>query len=300
LQTDPNGNRVNLAMVTEAQADDLWLTTPTFGGSRASFGVRLGNTVFNNVHGLSGSGNDIPGQLAAIDAGEGGAGWDYAVLGDFNRAPGSLTGRLPANANVYRPGGPTQVSGGELDYMVASRYVPLYTGHAIPGISADHLPVEFGIIRLRAAAGYAIGSYSAYGDQERVVDISGNSSANGTHAIVYDNHNGGNQHFDFVPTADGNYTIRNQSTTSAWTSTTGRAQVPATTSTSGTARANAPRNGKSTTGAPTRARRRSSTCRPGCAWTCSTTAPATEPGPTSGRAPAMTTRSGRWSTSVPR
>jgi hypothetical protein len=212
LQTDPNGNRVNLAMVTEAQADELWLTTPTFGGSRASFGVRLGNTVFNNVHGLSGSGNDIPGQLTAIDAGQEGAGWDYAVLGDFNRAPGSLTGNLPANANVYRPGAPTQVSGGELDYMVASRYVPLFTGHAIPGISADHLPVEFGIIRLQAAAGYAVGSYSAYGDQERVVDISGNSSTNGTHAIVYDNHNDGNQHFDFVPTADGNNTIRNQST----------------------------------------------------------------------------------------
>jgi hypothetical protein len=212
LETDPNGHRVNLAMVTEVEPDALWVTTPSFAGSRASFGVQLGNTVFNNVHGLSGSGNDIPGQLAAIDAGQGGAGWDYAVLGDFNRLPGSLNGRLPANANVYRPGVATQVSGGELDYMVASRYVPLFTGHALPGISADHLPVEFGIIQLRAAAGYSIGSYSAYGGQERVVDIYQNNSANGTHVIVYDNHDGDNQDFNIVPTADGNYTIRNQST----------------------------------------------------------------------------------------
>jgi cytolethal distending toxin subunit B len=212
LQTDPNGNRVNLAMVTEAEPDALWVTTPSFTGSRASFGVQLGNTIFNDVHGLSGSGNDIPGQLAAIHAGQGGAGWDYAVLGDFNRAPGSLNGRLPANANIYRPGVATQLSGGELDYMVASRYVPLFTGHAVPGISADHLPVEFGTIPLRAAAGYAIGSYSAYGGQERIVDIYQGSADNGTHAIVYDNHNSGNQHFSFVPTANGNYTIRNQST----------------------------------------------------------------------------------------
>jgi hypothetical protein len=212
LQTDPNGNRVNLAMVTEAEPSSLWLTTPSFAGTRASFGVQLGNTVFNNVHGASGSGNDIPGQLAAIDAGQGGAGWDYAVLGDFNRAPGSLDGRLPANANVYRPGVATHIGGGEYDYMVASRYVPLFTGHAVAGISADHLPVEFGIIQIRAAAGYAMGSYSAYGGQERVVDIYHNDSANGTHAIVYDPNGGGNQHFNFVPTADGNYTIRNQST----------------------------------------------------------------------------------------
>ena len=212
LQTDPNGNRVNLAMVTEAQPDALWLTTPPFNGSRASFGVQLGNTVFNDVHGLSGNGNDIPGQLAAIANGQGGAGLSWAVLGDFNRAPGTLNGNLPANAYVYRPGGATQLSGGELDYMVANRNVALFTGHAMTGIASDHLPVEFGVIPLRAAAGYAIGSYSAYGDQERILDISQNSSANGTHVIVYDDHNGGNQHFSFVPTGDGNYTIRNQST----------------------------------------------------------------------------------------
>jgi hypothetical protein len=213
LQTDPGGNRVNLAMVTEAQADSLWVTTPTFAGSRASFGVQLGNTVFNTVHGLSGNGNDIPGLLAAVEAGQGGAGRDYAVLGDFNRAPNTLAGRLPANANLYRPGRATQVTAGnELDYMVASRYVPLYTGRPIAGISSDHLPVEFGVLQLRAAAGYSIGSYSAYGDQERIVDIYQNRSANGTHIIVFDPNGGGNQRFSFMPTGEGNYTIQNQST----------------------------------------------------------------------------------------
>lgn len=212
MQTDPNGNRVNLAMVTEAEPDALWVTTPPFNGARPSFGVQLGNTAFHDVHGASGNGNDMPGIIRAVAAGAQAAGIDYAVLGDFNRHPDTLNGRLPAGAHVYRPGATTQVSGGELDYMVADRDVPLFTGHVMPGISADHLPVEFGVINLRAAAGYAMGSYSAYGDQERIVDIFNDETANGTHVIVYDNHNGGNQHFDFVPTADGHYNLRNQET----------------------------------------------------------------------------------------
>src|SRR5262249_40498482 len=66
MNTDPGANRNNLAMVTEeeVQPGNLWVTTATFDGTRASFGVRLGNTVFNNLHGASGSGNDIPGMIA--------------------------------------------------------------------------------------------------------------------------------------------------------------------------------------------------------------------------------------------
>jgi hypothetical protein len=215
MQTDPNGNRVNLAMVSRDLPDRVWITPPAIPGvSRPSFGLQFGNIIFNDIHALSGSGgSDAPGLLAEIDTRQSQAfGYDWAALGDFNRSPNSLNGRTPADSHVYRPGVATQISGGELDYMVSSRYVPLYEGHAMPGISADHLPVEFRIPLLQAAAGYSIGSYSAYGDGERIADIEGGSSSNGTHLIVYDNHDGGNQHFNFLPTTDGHYTIRNQAT----------------------------------------------------------------------------------------
>jgi hypothetical protein len=214
METDPNGHRVNLAMVSAALPDRVWITPPAIPGvSRASFGLQFGNTVFNNIHALSGGGGDARDLLLDIDFRQGFFGYDWAVLGDFNTTPNTLIGRgLPPNSHLYRPGVATQISGGELDYMVASRAVPLYEGHAMPGISSDHWPVEFAVAPLRAAAGYSIGSYSAYSDQERVADIQGNSSSNGTHLIVYDNLGGGNQHFNFELTPDGLFNIRNQST----------------------------------------------------------------------------------------
>jgi cytolethal distending toxin subunit B len=214
METDPNGHRVNLAMVSAALPDRVWITPPAITGvSRASFGLQFGNTVFNDIHALSGGGGDAGGLLADIAFRQGFFGYDWAVLGDFNTTPNTLIGRgLPAGSHLYRPGVATQISGGELDYMVSSADVLLYEGHAMPGISSDHWPVEFAVAPLRAAAGYSIGSYSAYTDQERVADIQGNSSSNGTHLIVYDNLGGGNQHFNFEPTPDGLFNIRNQST----------------------------------------------------------------------------------------
>jgi cytolethal distending toxin subunit B len=216
METDPNGHRVNLAMVTTAAADELWFTGSTFTTSRPSFGVQLGNTVFYTIHGLSGGGNDVPGMLNSIGTAVQNAGLDYAIMGDFNRDPSTMTNRLPPNGHIYRSGRATQQSGGELDYMVASRDMGalglLYQGHRIGGISADHYPVDFGVVPLRAAAGFSIGSYSNHGDQERIVDIYRGDSGNGTHVITYDPNGGGNQAFTFAPTPDGHYTIRNIST----------------------------------------------------------------------------------------
>jgi hypothetical protein len=212
METDPSGHRVNLAMVTLQEADDVWVTRPTFANTRPSFGIQLGNTVFNDVHAAANGGGDAPGMIENIAAGQGAAGLDYAVLGDFNRNPGTLEGQLPGGANLYRPGVPTHLNGGEYEYMVANRQVPLYTGHATRLRSADHLAVEFGVFPLQGAAGYAIGSYSAYGDGERVLDIDRESRDNGAHVNVYDNHDGANQHFNFVPVGGGVYTIRNQMT----------------------------------------------------------------------------------------
>ena len=84
----------------------------------------------------------------------------------------------------------TQQSGGELDYMVASRDMGalglLYQGHIPGGFSADHYLVEFGVVPIRGAAGFSIGSYSNRSDQERILDVYNNNSANGTHIITYD------------------------------------------------------------------------------------------------------------------
>ncbi len=47
---------------------------------------------------------------------------NWAVLADFNRAPDDLAKdkKLPSAAHIYRPNDPTQLSGGELDYMVSN------------------------------------------------------------------------------------------------------------------------------------------------------------------------------------
>jgi hypothetical protein len=145
------------------------------------------------------------------------AGYDYAVMGDFNRDPSTLDNQLPANTFRYRSGRATQRSSGELDYMVSSRNMGalglIYQGRRIGGISSDHFPVDFGVVPLRAAAGnFSIGSYSNHGNDERVLDVAGNKSANGTHIITYDPNGGRNQQFTFSPTANDRYTIRNVST----------------------------------------------------------------------------------------
>ena len=143
MQTDPNGNRVNLAMVTQNPADQIWFLGPAFNGSRASFGVQLGNTVFYTMHGLSGGGNDVPNMVNRIVDGSQANGLAYAILGDFNRDPSTLIGGpLRASAHIYRSGRATQQSSGELDYMIASRDMGalglLYQGHLLGGFSSDH------------------------------------------------------------------------------------------------------------------------------------------------------------------
>jgi hypothetical protein len=77
LQTDRQngawtGGRVNLAIVTPRAADDVVIIPSPFvqanGGARPSLGVRLGDNWYFDLHGLSGSGNDIPGLLNNIQA----------------------------------------------------------------------------------------------------------------------------------------------------------------------------------------------------------------------------------------
>ncbi|KIZ16767.1 RICIN domain-containing protein [Streptomyces natalensis] len=216
LETDPRGHRVNLAMVTENRANQIWTVPAQLRSSRAAFGLRYGRTVFFTVHARSrGHGPDVPALVRHIDNPVRAAGYDFAILGDFNREPSSLNGRMPANAHIFRSGRVTQQAGGELDYMIASRNMGRlglrYQGRLFGGLSADHYPVEFGVIPIRAAAGFQIGSYSNHGGVgERVLDVRKGNSANGTHIITYDSHNGLNQAFRFVQSQHGGgaYVIR--------------------------------------------------------------------------------------------
>jgi Endonuclease/Exonuclease/phosphatase family len=95
-QTDPNGNRVNIAIVTRRPADEVFSFTPS-GAQRSVIGVRFGNCVYFTVHARSGPRdgsvkNDGPsivsGIEAAIDTAFPNAVW--AALGDWNRQPGNL------------------------------------------------------------------------------------------------------------------------------------------------------------------------------------------------------------------
>jgi Endonuclease/Exonuclease/phosphatase family len=97
-QTDPNSNRVNIAIVTRVPADGVLSFTPP-GAARSVIGVKIGNCIYFTVHARSGprdtsNRNDGPsivsGIETAIDAASPGAMW--AALGDWNRQPSNLVG----------------------------------------------------------------------------------------------------------------------------------------------------------------------------------------------------------------
>ncbi|WP_242909619.1 endonuclease/exonuclease/phosphatase family protein [Actinomadura terrae] len=169
METDPGGHRVNLAIVTPYNADQIIIIPPGFENSRPAFGIRLGTTVFFTMHGLSGGGNDDRRLLTEMDNRVGASRW--VALGDFNREPdrwnraGSRPGdpgfvpglpTLPGAGRIYNSGQPTHViSSGverELDYMVTNADLPgTWGGERIGDLSSDHVPVTFGPLALDKA-----------------------------------------------------------------------------------------------------------------------------------------------------
>lgn len=212
MNTDPNGHRVNLAMAVDGSPDGYLVVPPVSPGTRPSFGVRRGNTWYFTVHGSAGNnGFDMPMMVIAVRAAVQNTGSrTFVIMGDFNRDPDAMA--LPAGGYVYRSGRATQQSAGELDYMVSNRALRLYQGRRLDGYSSDHYPVEFGAIDMRAAGLISVGSYSNRGDEERILDVANNSSANGTHIITYDRNGGSNQLFTLVASKDGTFTIRSRFT----------------------------------------------------------------------------------------
>ncbi|WP_432097642.1 endonuclease/exonuclease/phosphatase family protein [Streptomyces sp. bgisy100] len=160
MLTDPNGNRVNLAIVTRQEVDSVFILPPQHDsrgnpGSRSMFGVELGDeSVFWTAHAGAYDGNDAANIVAAVRAEMTGVD-SWALLADFNRSPAELTSdpAWPGNTvRVVNSGRQTQRNGGELDYMVTNDFTPAYRAAQLGGPVSDHHPVTFGR-NLRAAAG---------------------------------------------------------------------------------------------------------------------------------------------------
>ncbi|MCQ6555010.1 proprotein convertase P-domain-containing protein [Streptomyces sp. C10-9-1] len=150
LNTDPTGNRNNVAIVTYEDPG----TPPTVvaarqanntsWGMRPALGVRLSDgSWFYSFHASSNGdnrSNDAQNMLFEVSS----RGGQWAVLGDFNRNPVNLF-TIPAGSQIYRSYQGTQQGGGELDYMVSNDRSNMigWNGRRLNGASSDHYPVEF-------------------------------------------------------------------------------------------------------------------------------------------------------------
>jgi hypothetical protein len=166
LQTDPQrnsstgedrweGGRVNLAVVTHERADEVRIIeNPLYNPDepnndyryRRALGVRLGNTVYYNVHAR---GADVPDLLRGIRAAAR-PGENWVMLGDFNLNIRNRTDQQAREQSLHlrddellaRPGRSTHQQGGELDYAI-TRGTPGFNAAIPAGRGSDHYPVQF-------------------------------------------------------------------------------------------------------------------------------------------------------------
>lgn len=64
---DVGANRVNIAIVSRQRADKVFVIPPPTIASRPILGIRIGDSVFFNVHALSRGGNDAGALITAVD-----------------------------------------------------------------------------------------------------------------------------------------------------------------------------------------------------------------------------------------
>ncbi|MGR3937430.1 ricin-type beta-trefoil lectin domain protein [Streptomyces sp. BRA346] len=155
LQTDPNrgtyvGNRNNVALLTQREADEVTAIPNPHRNGRAMVGVRFDDDWYFSYHALSGNettgGRDARDMLARVDAFVSQQpGRQWTVMGDFNREPTDLV--IPAGSRVYSTGQPTQVGGRELDFAVSSADIPNHPRERQPGATADHFAAAVGPLR---------------------------------------------------------------------------------------------------------------------------------------------------------
>ncbi|EAA0700322.1 cytolethal distending toxin subunit B family protein [Salmonella enterica] len=157
---DAFGGRVNLALVSNQRADEVFVLSPVRQGGRPLLGIRIGTDAFFTAHAIAMRNNDAPALVEEVysffrdsrDPLHQAINW--MVLGDFNREPAELERNLTVPvrraAEIFSPGAATQTSQRTLDYAVAGnsiafRPVPLQAGIVYGArrtqISSDHYPV---------------------------------------------------------------------------------------------------------------------------------------------------------------
>lgn len=157
---DALGGRVNLALVSNRRADEVFLLRPVREGGRPLLGIRIDNDAFFTVHAIASRNNDAPDlveeiysffrdsrnpQLQALN---------WMILGDFNREPAELERNLTiptrTHSTVISPTAATQTSLRTLDYAVAGNALAFTPPNLQAGIvygarrtqiSSDHFPV---------------------------------------------------------------------------------------------------------------------------------------------------------------
>lgn len=167
-RVDVGANRVNLAIVSRYQAEEVFVIAPTTSvlQARPAIGIRVGDNVFFSAHALSSGGADAPSLITNIFhffmQTQERRGLSWIVVGDFNRNPLTLERALQRepgvgnNTFIVAPAEPTHRSGSILDYAVVHD-ASLTTGHqqnqtlnaslmfnqVRSQITSDHFPVSF-------------------------------------------------------------------------------------------------------------------------------------------------------------
>lgn len=182
MQTDPSGNRVNLAMLTTTRADDVDDFPPSThanGTSRGRqfFGVVLPDgSRWYTIHAGSNGPNrsndaeDIVDSIAGFNPAR-----QWAIMGDWNREPSLLAAGLPGGTHIVRPFTVTQDSLRELDYMVTNVQLPGWGARTAGFGGADHRPVEFGL-NMRASADEDVLVFHPSRDANRCITAQANGA----------------------------------------------------------------------------------------------------------------------------
>ncbi|MCG6499768.1 hypothetical protein [Kitasatospora sp. A2-31] len=141
---------LRLGFFTAREARHVEVVESTIEQSRPALAIVDGEgaeaVMFASIHAFSGGGGDAPTLVTQVSVAAGAeSGGRWAVLGDYNRAPQTLQGSLPAGSRVYRPAQATQLSGNELDYLVSSMDVEAWDAvHVGQNYASDHYQVFFG------------------------------------------------------------------------------------------------------------------------------------------------------------
>lgn len=164
-RTDLGGNRVNLAIASRRQADEVFLLPPPTTLSRPMIGIRINNDAFFSIHALANGGADASAIVHNIDLffqrSPTLASTNWIIMGDFNREPVDLLStfelELRLRTRIITNNAITQISARRtLDYAVVGNSNRAIAPAPLPQISAstffsgfrthiasDHFPVTF-------------------------------------------------------------------------------------------------------------------------------------------------------------